>query len=70
MDGRQGGRRGEGDRRQGWRGRAKPGNQLVIYIMDSASCISGWGSEFRVNMLDSESVVVTATISSLQSCMF
>ena len=31
VDGRQGGRRGEGDRRQGWRGRAKPGNQLVIY---------------------------------------
>ena len=38
--------------------------------MDSASCIIRWGSEFRVNMLDSESVVVTATISSLQSCMF
>ena len=32
VDGRQGGRRGEGGRRQGWRGRAKPGNQLVIYI--------------------------------------
>ena len=36
--------------------------------MHSTSCILGWGSEFRVNMLDSESVVATA-ISSLQSCM-
>ena len=66
-EGGQGRRKGEGGRDGG--ARAKSGNQLVIkYIMDSASCILGWGSEFRVNMLDSESVVVTA-IASLQSCM-
>ena len=70
MDGRQGGRNGEGGREGG--ARAKPGNQLVIYNAQYELHLRvGGGGEFRVNMLDSESVVVTARppISSLQSCM-
>ena len=68
--GREAGReKGRGRQEAGMEG---PERSLVTSYsyMDSASCILGWGSEFRVNMLDYESVVVTSTISSLQSCMF
>ena len=54
MDERKGSREGGGEAggREGGRdggSPAKSDNQLVIYTMDSASCILGWGSEFRVN---------------------